>query len=155
MELRNKLLNYLLREYKDCSFDKERIEENESILKEIFPDKNSLIFFIYKNYNMTCFEYLEEDEDEFVFDSISLIADLENFTKYVHEKRFVPKTYIPISNGEAGYFTFYNKKNNKVYFCEIQEVDNIPQNSEKTWDSFEEYLIEYLGVQDEILPVTE
>ena len=142
----NKVLKHLDSEYEDDVLDIEIQKENEKTLVNIGFPKDSLIYTLYKTYDIDCFYFDSEENEGFLFASLALIDDLKDIVENVHNEWGVPKEYIPISDGEAGYYTFYHLDNHKVFFCDIQLSENIPKNSEKTWDSFEDFLTEYLDI---------
>ena len=140
------ILKYLDSEFEDTELSLVEQKQNEQVLHDIGFPKDSLIYALYKKYDIAGFNFEGDgEEDGFLFDSLALIDDLKDIGEFVHENWSIPKEYIPFSDGEIGYYTFYHSGNQKIFFCDVNLSEDIPKNSEKTWENFETFLLQYLG----------
>ncbi len=138
---------YIQTNYAECKVDLEISTGYQLMLNNIFADEKSLVYRIYKNYDLSCFNFLEGGDDGFLFDSLALIGDLESL-RVLNKQYGISKDLVLITNGEANYFTFYNQKNGKVYFSDFYYKNNLEEHSERIWNSFEDFLMEYLDLDE-------
>jgi hypothetical protein len=145
----NLVQDFIEREFPDSLLPEEERELNKEILNRIGLNPGSAIYQFFRDYETDSL-FIDEEErsfDSFLFDELALLPDIEDLWKYIQDEWDVPAEYLPISNVEAGFCTLFNLGNGKVFFCDLGLVDNIDQNSEKTWNSFEDYIMEYLEIE--------
>ncbi|MCL1624314.1 hypothetical protein M2R47_08710 [Moraxella sp. Tifton1] len=67
---------------------------------------------------------------------------------YAHKNWDIPKNYILFTTGEGGGGYFYNIDDNSVWDCGLGEQHLLGTDQLKHWDSFYEFMVWYLTVDE-------
>lgn len=141
---------FLKKEFPESILPKEECHANKIILEKLGLNPSDSIYLFYQNYETDCL-FIDQEErlssTDFLFDEMALLADIPDLWEYIQNEWKVSKEYLPISNAEAGYCFLYQTDTGKVFFCDLDLADNVAQNAERTWNNFEDFLLDYLDIK--------
>lgn len=148
IEKRQIIQTFLNSEYSFAILSEQEKNESLKYLDSLPSLKDTSVYFFYSKYDFGNIDAGEPSENSSVsFYEMCYVHEIAESKQFINEVWGVPDNFIPVTNTEGECCVVFDPSTNHTCYYILGTGPDIEKASKKVWNSFEDYLMDYLNVK--------